>query len=746
MIGEGGGTSGTKTPRPTSSSATQPPPKKSASTNDVDLDYIEMVDEDVEEFDYTEFEDGKCEEGDGDHNEETHDYSSKSTTQFAIGDLIKHQDILLEALKNSPSKLNEMRTAVAELINYVNDMEVKINAGKYSTSDGKRLEEEYNQKKKDISELMKKILPPGMKHLVNTANQFSVDTLIVFFLHYAPPGLSPDATDEFDYCTFTQCCIHTMKSKLINFLHNEDKHGVGKMDEWKYGGKTHLNVSHHMAVVDLVPLLLEKKKKMKEMEAQYNKYTNELSLDNYYELMAISYSFARMHLLLAKVCHPGEKIQLHMASSATAKHLLGLSSGVSKYLQKYVYKTFNITIGPHPQVYLMGVCKSERLFPKGVQEVINQHLVEVYSHIITFKEDFKSQLMSIFGGVYADGVNVGIYSHLAKVLETYNLLDLDTNKKYAVIDAKPSATVEDAKPSTIGEKEAIHYAQILTNEGVNAADIELFKDEFTPDLTIGLLMSRMRKFRDGARLHGMAALMPTEWTPDSSEVPIPDHLNTMINALMDSLDKTRDAILKSLHRIKNAQDANGDHRKLTSKLARIYNDNGGDEVGRKAVTNGDGKQLFIQYSQLYNNDLIAAMEMVVKFAEKCDATFWRNYAKLVKYKDDNEFAMVDILDDEGENKSVLFVYTTDELYAWFCEQVNYEGSTGLRRTVVNCGYHVKAWERIGSTEYNVLLNLEASFSNEDNRKANENEKKRRRNASSGGGFGTNQHDMFRALG
>ena len=101
MISEGGGTSGTKTPRPTSSSATQPPPKKSASTNDVVLDYIEMVDEDVEEFDYTEFEDGKCEEGDvdGDHNEVTHDDSSNNSTQFAIGNLIKHQNILLEALK-----------------------------------------------------------------------------------------------------------------------------------------------------------------------------------------------------------------------------------------------------------------------------------------------------------------------------------------------------------------------------------------------------------------------------------------------------------------------------------------------------------------------------------------------------------------------------------------------------------------------------------------------------------------------
>ena len=640
------------------------------------------------------------------YKEVTHDMRNNDSTHFAGGKFLEVHD---ELRKAPPNKLKGMRKVVADLIRFVDATEKEVNDKGGVTA--LELEKKFNKEKNQIRDTMKDHLPTEMKPLVNTANRFSIHTLVVIFLHYAPPGWRPDKDDEHDFCSITQCCIHTMKSKLLNFLYNENKHGPEKMEEWRYGGKSDLDYASRMAVVDLIPFLLEKKSTMGEMEAQYTKYAEELKLNNYYELIAISYCFARMHLLLARASHRKEKCQLHVASSAAAKHLLGLQSGISKYLQKYLYSTFNITIGPHPQIYLMGVCKSERLFPMGIREVMNRHLVEVYSVFITFKKDFSSQLMSIFGSDFAEGVNLGIYSHLAKVLETHNLLDLDVNP----IHSYPAEdVVEDAKPSANNDDDPVvlHYAGILVTNGLNEIDIELFKIEMK-DITIELFMKRIRKFRASARLHGIAALMPSGWATNSN-VEIPAHIDSMIEIVRTTLNKSRRAIMASLLRIKAAQVQNGERLGALSKLASLYNTRGGSEGNGSVAVKAHAD--FITLTKSYGGDRAKAMEVIVKIAEQCDETFWTNYARLKAYiKDPKNNAVVTI-----EGKNVVVVYSKEngsrnDLYSWWKAQINWAGPNA-NATVQN-QYGINAWECVGSVEYNALIELGVIFSDELVRKA-----------------------------
>ena len=74
------------------------------------------------------------------------------------------------------------------------------------------------------------------------------------------------------------------------------------------------------------------------------------------------------------------------------------------------------------QVYLMGANKSERLYPKPYRDLIAMNLIDVYSTQIDFDDEFETSIMDIFGSDYADGVNVGTYSYLAKKLEESGLI------------------------------------------------------------------------------------------------------------------------------------------------------------------------------------------------------------------------------------------------------------------------------------------------------------------------------------
>ena len=101
----------------------------------------------------------------------------------------------------------------------------------------------------------------------------------------------------------------------------------------------------------------------------------------------------------------------------------------------------------------MGLNKSLRMFPESVREVITQHLIEIYSNIYTFKTfgdvstsdiGFTSCIMEVFGGVTSeDGVALGEYSYLAKLLEASDLIglqeaDIKTKSIRARVTAGPA--------------------------------------------------------------------------------------------------------------------------------------------------------------------------------------------------------------------------------------------------------------------------------------------------------------------
>lgn len=247
-----------------------------------------------------------------------------------------------------------MKGYIAELVKYVND----VKEGRIKFGSDEEMEKRFNEKREWIGDMMAKILKEK-KHsdlipLINLGSLFSVHIVIVFFLHYAPKGVRKVYNEAYNFCRNTQCCIHTMKHKLLNFQINEMKNGVKTMLEWTFGGLTNVDESEKMAIVDLIPFLLDKVKSESAMREQYRKMSDSLGLESFYILMLIPYCLVQMHILLFQECqrqgrHQGIKLQIHAASAYVAKYVFGLVSGTTKYLNRYTYKTFVISFGLHPQ-------------------------------------------------------------------------------------------------------------------------------------------------------------------------------------------------------------------------------------------------------------------------------------------------------------------------------------------------------------------------------------------------------------
>ena len=278
-----------------------------------------------------------------------------SSTMFGDKRLVQDLNKLLDDLQHGRLDDQRMRKAVAEFMQYANDLERRVEEGEFNNASVtviEQLETELNGKRKVLIDVMKDTLPKEYRHLINMAHQFSSDTVILFILHYAPVGVRHADNDIHDFTRNDQCCVSTMKKKLYNFLVNDDA-GL-EMTNYEYGGKTNEDMSSKMAVVDMIPMLLEKFDKEADMIRQYQKYADLLKLNSFYELIGISHTMARLHLLLHQVSHPnGKKCQVHVASSAAAKHMFGLTAGPAKYFAKIAHSSFTITFGPHPQESLV---------------------------------------------------------------------------------------------------------------------------------------------------------------------------------------------------------------------------------------------------------------------------------------------------------------------------------------------------------------------------------------------------------
>ena len=402
--------------------------------------------------------------------------------------------------------------------------EIMKNPDKYTP---KELEDKFNQQLIKVGAALEKYLPPHLRGLVNMANPHSVNALIGFYAHYAPTMSKPVEGRKYDYCPDSQCCVHTMKNKLPAYLFNENK-GVN-MDEYSYGGKTDFDHSDKEVFNDLIPFLLKKSKTDAGMRSEYTTFSNALKLESFYHLMAIGYNTERRHLLLARVANPDKTFQLHIPSAATAFYIMGLEKGSEKYLMKYVSKNlkFTITIGCHPQVFLMGAQKNRTVYPVDIAKVMARHLVELYSPVIQFKPGFenKTEIMNKFGKKHMGdaGVDLGVYSHLSALVEETGLVSKLDSLKDAGNRLKEEVTT-----------------LLRASDGWNEIDIDLFVGELD-DITIELVMSRVKRFRAGAKMQHIASLLP-ETVYDDKET-IPDYLDAMIEVVASTLGKTRQKVL-----------------------------------------------------------------------------------------------------------------------------------------------------------------------------------------------------------
>ena len=191
------------------------------------------------------------------------------------------------------------------------------------------------------------------------------------------------------------------------------------------------------------------------------------------------------------------------------------------------------------------------MFPQEVQDIIAKHLVEVYSNVAEFKETFKTQLMQVFGREYSDGVDLGLYSRLAKLHQESDLLDMDTSNA-ADIDIDMD---QEEKTNHV----VAHYSSILKGKGWDQVDIELVAVELK-SVSIELFMSRMRRFRGGADLHGIAARLPENCS-------ISDSVKQQIIELAELLKRGYNSLVNSLKKIKKNQIRGGERFTLLNELA-----------------------------------------------------------------------------------------------------------------------------------------------------------------------------------
>ena len=322
--------------------------------NDIDQDDVQAnkhdADDDLDELMHHNLLEGEL---DMDGNEKqlsiTEEVLDDDTINFGSGQFQQEYDQLHRIAMNNIDSLNGMRKVIAKLIRYVHV--TKANLHKKTKEE---LLKEFNRKRDEIGTAMEDQLKENklgryIKH-INMGTKFSICHVIVFVLHYAPIGTRHTKGDKYDYCNPNQCCISTMMSKLLNFLVNEDEHGSEQMQTWNFGGKWDEDKSDCMAVVDLIPFLLEKKDNNSEMKKQYEAFRTRLGLHTIYELMMIPYCLLQMHILLFQKCRSDIQLQIHVCSSATAKYLFGFETGLKKYLTKFIGgATYVISFGLHPQ-------------------------------------------------------------------------------------------------------------------------------------------------------------------------------------------------------------------------------------------------------------------------------------------------------------------------------------------------------------------------------------------------------------
>jgi hypothetical protein len=125
--------------------------------------------------------------------------------QLRGGAFAKHYDGLLKDETPPPG----FKAFIIKLVKWVNSIEL------HAFGTAKEMETKFNQKRDDILKEMKAALKSNhneeLAETINLASKFSVSSLIVFFLHYAPDGCNPMDDDDSNFCHLDQvrsllCC------------------------------------------------------------------------------------------------------------------------------------------------------------------------------------------------------------------------------------------------------------------------------------------------------------------------------------------------------------------------------------------------------------------------------------------------------------------------------------------------------------------------------------------------------------
>ena len=207
------------------------------------------------------------------------------------------------------------------------------------------------------------------------------------------------------------------------------------------------------------------------------------------------------------------------------------------------------------------------MFPKDIREIIAQHLIELYSVVYEFetfsRKGFTTCIMDVFGGNSKDGVDVGEYSYIARLLEESGLLDL----KEADIKSKSIREKMRPGPTPISTDKLIRKLKEKDWDQVDIERLLVQLKEASDDFK--LMMRRMRQFRAGARLHYIAAQLLELGNGSvvrKGEVSIPPHITAMIEEVTEVLKNDENDTWNSLVKIQNNQLKGG---KRLAKLQQL---------------------------------------------------------------------------------------------------------------------------------------------------------------------------------
>jgi len=356
----------------------------------------------------------------------------------------------------------------------------------------------------------------------------------------------------------------------------------------------------------------------------------------------------------------------------------------------------------------MGLNKSLRMFPKDIREIIAQHLIELYSVVYEFetfsRKGFTTCIMDVFGGNSKDGVDVGEYACLARLLEESGLLDL----KKADIKSKSIREKMRPGPTPISTDKLIGKLREKDWDRANIERLLVQLKEASDDFD--LMMRRMKQFRAGARLHYIAAqlLAVGDGSVVSRDVDsIPPHITTMIEEITKVLQQDENDTWRSLMKIQKNQKESGERLGklggLMSKLASIFNNAGGEEGNGLATINNN--RMLDELALLFPGGKEAAINAIAKLANRCNKTFWRRYNELKKYREDFPDDVVDgilTIDMKRENGKYK------DLHDWLVTQNGHLKANGFSDNNDN-HWGIKAYERMGSIEQLALLRMNVTF-------------------------------------